>query len=67
MVDASATGNPEGRMPEIDPQSEHQTINSLVTKIVLMVFVGSFASAALVSWATHIGYQGRQGCGLYQE
>ncbi|MCH8891053.1 MAG: sensor domain-containing diguanylate cyclase, partial [Myxococcales bacterium] len=39
-------------MPEIDPQSEHQTINSLVTKIVLMVFVGSFASAALLSWAS---------------
>jgi len=52
MVDASAAGNPEGLMPEIDPQSEHQTINSLVTKIVLMVFVGSFAAAALVSWAS---------------
>jgi len=39
-------------MPEIDPQSEHLTINSLVTKIVLMVFVGSFASAMLVSWAS---------------
>ncbi len=52
MVDASAAGNPEGLMPEFDPQSEHQTINSLVTKIVLMVFVGSFAAAALVSWAS---------------
>ena len=52
MVDASATGNTEGPMPEIDPQSEHLTINSLVTKIVLMVFVGSFASAVLVSWAS---------------
>jgi len=51
MVDASATGNPEGPMPEIDPHSEHLTINSLVTKIVLMVFVGSFASAMFVSWA----------------
>ena len=39
MVDVSAAGNPEGLMPEIDPQSEHQTINSLVTKIVLMIFV----------------------------
>ncbi len=39
-------------MAEIDPQFEHQTINSLVTKIVLMVFLGSFASAALVSWAS---------------
>jgi diguanylate cyclase (GGDEF)-like protein len=38
-------------MPEIDPQSEHLTINSLVTKIVLMVFAGSFAAAMLVSWA----------------
>jgi diguanylate cyclase (GGDEF)-like protein len=52
MVDASAAGNTEGPMPEIDPQSEHLTINSLVTKIVLMVFVGSFASAVLVSWAS---------------
>jgi len=52
MVDSPAAGNPEGLMPEIDPQSEHQTINSLVTKIVLMVFVGSFASAVLVSWAS---------------
>jgi diguanylate cyclase (GGDEF)-like protein len=52
LVDASAAGNPEGLMPEIDPQSEHQTINSLVTKIVLMIFVGSFASAALLSWAS---------------
>jgi diguanylate cyclase (GGDEF)-like protein len=39
-------------MPEIDPQSEHLTINSLVTKIVLMVFVGSFASTVLVSWTS---------------
>jgi diguanylate cyclase (GGDEF)-like protein len=39
-------------MPEIDPQSEHLTINSLVTKIVLMVFVGSFASAVLLSWVS---------------
>ncbi|MBW2714542.1 MAG: diguanylate cyclase [Deltaproteobacteria bacterium] len=39
-------------MPEIDPLEDHQTINSLVTKIVLMVFLGSFASAALVSWAS---------------
>jgi len=39
-------------MPEIDPQPEHLTINSLVTKIVLMVFMGSFASAVLVSWAS---------------
>ncbi len=52
MVDASATGNTEGLMPEIDPLEEHPTINSLVTKIVLMVFLGSFASAALVSWAS---------------
>jgi len=52
MVDASAAGNTEGPMPEFDPQSEHLTINSLVTKIVLMVFVGSFASAVLVSWAS---------------
>ncbi len=52
MVDASAAGNLEGPMPEIDPQSEHLTINSLVTKIVLMVFVGSFASTVLVSWAS---------------
>ena len=52
LVDASAAGNPEGPMPEIDPQSEHLTINSLVTKIVLMVFVGGFASAMLVSWAS---------------
>jgi diguanylate cyclase (GGDEF)-like protein len=52
MVDASATGNTEGPMPEFDPQAEHLTINSLVTKIVLMVFVGSFASAVLVSWAS---------------
>jgi diguanylate cyclase (GGDEF)-like protein len=52
MVDASAAGNPEGPMPEIDPQSEHLTINSLVTKIVLMVFVGSFAAAAIVSLAS---------------
>ncbi len=51
MVDASATGNPEGPMPEIDPQSENLRINSLVTKIVLMVFAGSFATAMLVSWA----------------
>jgi diguanylate cyclase (GGDEF)-like protein len=51
MDDASATGNPEGPMPEIDPHSEHLTINSLVTKIVLMVFAGSFAAAMLVSWA----------------
>ncbi|MBW2495508.1 MAG: sensor domain-containing diguanylate cyclase [Deltaproteobacteria bacterium] len=51
MVDASATGNPERPMPEIDPQSEHLTTNSLVTKIVLMVFAGSFAAAMLVSWA----------------
>ncbi len=51
-VDSAAAGNPEGPMPEIDPQSEHLTINSLVTKIVLMVFVGSFASAVLVSWAS---------------
>jgi diguanylate cyclase (GGDEF)-like protein len=39
-------------MPEIDPQSEHLTINSLVTKVVLMVFVGSFASTVLVSWTS---------------
>jgi diguanylate cyclase (GGDEF)-like protein len=52
LVDASAAGNTEGPMPEIDAQSEHLTINSLVTKIVLMVFVGSFASAVLVSWAS---------------
>jgi diguanylate cyclase (GGDEF)-like protein len=39
-------------MPEIDARSEHLTINSLVTKIVLMVFMGSFASAVLVSWAS---------------
>ena len=39
-------------MPEIDPQSEHLKTNSLVTKIVLMVFVGSFASVMLVSWAS---------------
>jgi diguanylate cyclase (GGDEF)-like protein len=52
MVDASATGNTEGPMPDIDPQPEHLTINSLVTKIVLMVFVGSFVSAVLVSWAS---------------
>jgi diguanylate cyclase (GGDEF)-like protein len=52
VVDASATGNTEGLMTEIAPQEEHQTINSLVTKIVLMVFLGSFASAALVSWAS---------------
>ena len=52
MVDVSATGNPEGLMPEIDSLEEHQTINSLVTKIVLMVFLGSFALAALVSWAS---------------
>ena len=51
MVDATATGNPKGPMPEIDPQSEHLRINSLVTKIVLMVFAGSFATAMLVSWA----------------
>jgi diguanylate cyclase (GGDEF)-like protein len=51
MDDASATGNPKGPMPEIDPQSEHLTINSLVTKIVLMVFAGSFTAAMLVSWA----------------
>jgi diguanylate cyclase (GGDEF)-like protein len=51
MVDASATGNPEESMPELDPHSEQLTINSLVTKIVLMVFVGSFALAMLVSWA----------------
>ncbi len=38
-------------MPDIDPQSDDLTINSLVTKIVVMVFVGSFASALLVSWA----------------
>ncbi len=38
-------------MPEIDAQSEHMTVNSLVTRIVLMVFVGGFASAMLVSWA----------------
>ena len=38
-------------MPEIDPHSEHLTVNSLVTKIVLMVFVGAFACAMLVSWA----------------
>jgi len=52
MVDASAAGNREWPMPEIDPQSEHLTINSLVTKIVLMIFVGSFASAVFVSWAS---------------
>jgi diguanylate cyclase (GGDEF)-like protein len=39
-------------MPEIDPQAEHLTINSLVTKIVLMVFAGSFAAAMMVSWAS---------------
>ena len=39
-------------MPEIDPKSEQLTINSLVTKIVLMVFVGSFASAVLLSWSS---------------
>jgi diguanylate cyclase (GGDEF)-like protein len=51
-VDPPAAGNPKEPMPEIDPQSEPLTINSLVTKIVLMVFVGSFASAVLVSWAS---------------
>jgi len=38
-------------MPEIDAQAEHVTVNSLVTRIVLMVFVGGFASSMLVSWA----------------
>jgi diguanylate cyclase (GGDEF)-like protein len=52
MADSSATGNPERSMSEIDPQSDHLTINSLVTKIVLMAFVGSFASALLVSWTS---------------
>jgi len=51
LVDATATGNPEGSMPEIDPHSEHLSVNSLVTKIVLTVFVGAFACAMLVSWA----------------
>ncbi|HXV36427.1 MAG TPA: hypothetical protein VEC18_04745, partial [Myxococcota bacterium] len=37
-------------MPEIHAQSEDLTINSLVTKVVATVFVGTFATALLVGW-----------------